>query len=91
MPTEGRSHAKAKWKLASEVTRRARNEDLSETSGEEGMNPEELDLYRKKKAEARADMEKHARMMGLEYWLEMVRHLASHHIYESLIVVSGGP
>jgi hypothetical protein len=36
------------------------------------MNPEDLPAYREKKAAARAEMEKHAKMMDLQYWLELV-------------------
>jgi hypothetical protein len=58
--------------LAAEVAKRAGNEDLSETSGDEGMGAEELAAYRLKKAAAREEMEKHAKMMDLPYWLELI-------------------
>jgi hypothetical protein len=66
-------HAMENWKRAKEVAIRAGHDDAaSETSGEENMSPEEVRAYKKLKAEARAELEQHAKVMDLQYWLEMV-------------------
>lgn len=36
------------------------------------MSPQEMEEHRRKKREAKAEREKFAKTMGLEYWLEMV-------------------
>ena len=38
------------------------------------MSAEDLEKYKQKKREKKADREKIARTMGLEYFLEMVSH-----------------
>ncbi|GAB7341510.1 hypothetical protein MBLNU457_7730t1 [Dothideomycetes sp. NU457] len=71
--TTSNNSPRASWKRAGAVARRARNDDTSDdTEGEQGMNAEELEKYRQKKREKKAEREQIARTMGLEYFLEMV-------------------
>ena len=60
------------WKRAGAIVRRAGNDAPSDSENEEDMSPEELEKYRQSKREKKAEREKIARMMGLEYFLEMV-------------------
>lgn len=55
------------------VARRAGSDDTSETDGEDGMTEEQREKYRQRKQEAKAEREKMAKTMGLQYFLEMVR------------------
>lgn len=65
--------ARQKWKKVGEIARRAGADDpkdASESDSEEPMEGREED--RKKRAKDRADREKTAKMMDLQYFLEMV-------------------
>jgi hypothetical protein len=65
-------HARQQWKLATEVALRAGSDDTSDTSGDENMTSEELEEYRQKKLRAKHERERTAKMMDLQYFLEMV-------------------
>ncbi|GAB7356717.1 hypothetical protein MBLNU459_g7422t1 [Dothideomycetes sp. NU459] len=71
-PTE--NEARDKWKRAGAVAKRAGSDDTSETDGEDHMTREQREQYKRKKREAKAEREKIAKVMGLEYFLEMVDH-----------------
>jgi hypothetical protein len=65
--------ARQKWKRVGEIARRAGADDPdSATETDDDESPEELAEYRKKRAEGRAEREKTAKMMDLQYFLEMV-------------------
>lgn len=65
--------ARKKWKRAGEIARRAGGDDPVESSADEdNMTTEERRQYRRKKMEQRAEREKTAKMMDLQYFLEMV-------------------
>lgn len=64
--------AKQNWKRAGHIARRAAGEDTSESDGDPGMTEEQREAYRKRKAEAKKEREKTAKMMDLQYFLEMV-------------------
>lgn len=67
--------ARENWKRISEIARRARADDSSdESSSHEGMDPEEVEDLRRRRAEAKREREKTAKMMDLQYFLEMVDH-----------------
>jgi len=72
--TSSPNSPRAAWKRAGAIARRARDDDTSDTEGEQGMSAEDLEKYKQKKREKKADREKIARTMGLEYFLEMVSH-----------------
>jgi hypothetical protein len=56
-----------------EIARRAGGDDPEEaTEDEEETTPEQREEGRQKKAQQRADREKTAKMMDLQYFLEMV-------------------
>jgi hypothetical protein len=65
-------HARQQWKLATEVALRAGSDDTSDTSGDENMTPEELEAHRHRKLKAKHEREQTAKMMDLQYFLEMV-------------------
>ncbi|CAI6282704.1 unnamed protein product [Periconia digitata] len=65
--------ARKKWKRVGEIARRAGGDDPVEPSeDEDAMSPEERRRYQRKKMEQRAEREKTAKMMDLQYFLEMV-------------------
>jgi hypothetical protein len=65
--------ARANWKRVGEIARRAGGDDPEEaTENEEETTPEQREEGRQKKAQQRADREKTAKMMDLQYFLEMV-------------------
>lgn len=65
--------ARQNWKRIGEVARRAGADDPEDvTEDEDEMGSEERREYRKKKAEQKAEREKTAKMMDLQYFLEMV-------------------
>jgi hypothetical protein len=64
--------ARANWKRIGEIARRAGHDDPSESEDEGSMTPEQREQYKKKKREARIEREKIAKMMDLQYFLEMV-------------------
>ncbi|UNI23159.1 hypothetical protein JDV02_008994 [Purpureocillium takamizusanense] len=71
------SSARTNWKKASLVARRAGHDDVdSDTSSDSGdgadMTPEEKAAARRKRERAVAERKQAARMMGLQYFLEMV-------------------
>jgi len=80
----GRLRARQNWKKAAAIARRAGGDEDSDhsvssddssapDSGEwEHMSPEERDAVRRKRRKAQLKRRKHARMMGLQYFLEMV-------------------
>lgn len=67
------SDALSNWKRVGVIAARAGSDDTSETEGEEGMTEEQREKHRRTKREAKAEREKIAKTMGLEYFLEMVR------------------
>lgn len=74
------------WKRVTAATLRAGGDDTSDTDGEPDMTPEQLEQHRKHKAEQKREREKHAKMMELSYYLEMVdtkhrygSHLRAYH------------
>jgi hypothetical protein len=64
--------AKKNWKRVGAIATRAGADDTSETEGDEDMTPEQLEEYRRMKHEAKIEREKTAKMMDLQYFLEMV-------------------
>lgn len=81
------SFAKSQWFKAKEITDRAHQDDTtSDTADDDTMTREQLDEYRRKKAEAKRQRRQLAKDMGLSYWLEMVdekhrygSHLRAYH------------
>ncbi|KIW07844.1 uncharacterized protein PV09_01761 [Verruconis gallopava] len=82
-----RARARQNWQRISAIAGRAGADDSDdETEGEEGMSPEDVQAYRRRKSEARAEREKTAKQMDLQYWLELVdekhrygSHLRAYH------------
>lgn len=68
------SHARQNWKKIGLITRRAGGDEDSESESEDDdATPEqEREQTRKRKMEARATRQKAAKMMDLQYFLEMV-------------------
>ncbi|RFN55367.1 hypothetical protein FIE12Z_403 [Fusarium flagelliforme] len=71
------ANARAKWKKASAIARRAGHDDLlsdssSSESSDEDASPEERAVARARREKATADRRHEARMMGIRYFLEMV-------------------
>lgn len=64
--------ARTSWKRIGEIARRAGSDDLSVTDGEEDLTEEQAEERRNQKLEARLQREKYAKLMDLQYWLEMV-------------------
>ena len=71
--TPGSHLARDKWKRAGQIAKRAEKDDTSSDEDFEEMSPHDRDVYIKRKREAKAEREKMARTMGIEYFLEMVR------------------
>ncbi|KAI9668854.1 MAG: hypothetical protein M1831_000924 [Alyxoria varia] len=79
--------AQEEWKRVRGIAQRAGMMEPSDSdSTNSGMSDEELWEYRRRKAEAKAKRERHAKMMGLEYFLEMIdqkhrygSHLRAYH------------
>lgn len=71
--TPGNRVARDKWKRAGQIAKHAENDDTSSDEDVEDMSPQDRDNYIKRKREAKAEREKMARTMGIEYFLEMVR------------------
>jgi len=72
------ANARAKWKKASAIARRAGHDDLlsdsssSSESSDEEASPEERAVARARREKATAARRHEARMMGIRYFLEMV-------------------
>ncbi|KAL9088720.1 MAG: hypothetical protein Q9165_006029 [Trypethelium subeluteriae] len=66
------SDALQNWKKATTIAKHAGSDDTSDTSGEEGMTESQLHEHRSKKRERKREREKWAKMMDLQYFLEMV-------------------
>ncbi|KAJ4131739.1 hypothetical protein NW768_005936 [Fusarium equiseti] len=72
------ANARAKWKKASAIARRAGHDDLlsdsssSSESSDEEASPEERAAARARREKATAARRHEARMMGIRYFLEMV-------------------
>lgn len=69
------SAARQKWKRVGEIARRAGAddpEDASYSDSEDEQTPEERSEQKKRTGEAKAEREKTAKMMDLQYFLEMV-------------------
>ena len=66
------SDALLHWKKATTIARHAGSDDTSESSGEEGMTESQVEEHRAKKRERKREREKWAKMMDLQYFLEMV-------------------
>jgi len=75
--TPGNPVARDKWKRVGQIAKHAENDDTSSDEGFEDMNPQDRESYIQRKREAKAEREKMARTMGIEYFLEMVRPHAS--------------
>jgi hypothetical protein len=65
-------HARSNWRRAAEAARHAASDDTSDTEGEEDMTTQEVQAYRKKKQDAKKELDVAGKMMDLQYWLEMV-------------------
>ncbi|KAH0101305.1 hypothetical protein KCU66_g15005, partial [Aureobasidium melanogenum] len=70
--TPGNCEAREKWKRVGQIAKHAENDDTSSDEDIEDMDPQERDAYLQRKREAKAEREKMARTMGIEYFLEMV-------------------
>ncbi|THZ08253.1 hypothetical protein D6C95_01696 [Aureobasidium pullulans] len=68
----GNQIAREKWKRAGQIAKRAENDDTSSDEDFGDMGPDEREKYLQRKREAKAEREKMARTMGIEYFLEMV-------------------
>lgn len=67
--------AREKWKRVGEIARRAGADDPHDAPATDDENvPEEWTEQRRKENESRAEREKTAKMMDLQYFLEMVDH-----------------
>ncbi|KAI9695650.1 MAG: hypothetical protein M1820_008497 [Bogoriella megaspora] len=66
------SDALKNWRKATTIARHAGSDDTSDTSGSEGMNEAQLSEHRAKKQSQKREREKWAKMMDLQYFLEMV-------------------
>ena len=82
----GKAFVSSEWRRLAQVARRAGNDDTSEESGEDDMSPAEREEWKRKRQTEKKKREASARMMGLEYFLEMVdekhrygSHLRSYH------------
>jgi len=65
--------ARQNWKRVGEIARRAGGDDPSDPSeNEDEMSPEERGEYKRNKARLKGEREKTAKMMDLQYFLEMV-------------------
>ncbi|XXH05685.1 hypothetical protein Hte_012120 [Hypoxylon texense] len=82
-PSSSRSAARRNWMKAAKIARRAgADEDSDHSDGGssssaddqdlQGMSPEKRAEARKKRLKAQAKRREHARIMGLQYFLEMV-------------------
>ncbi|GAW21248.1 hypothetical protein ANO14919_107660 [Xylariales sp. No.14919] len=83
-PSTSRSHARRNWMKAATIARRAGGDEDSDHSSSSDsssspdseelaqMNTTQREAARRKKQKAQAKRRKHARMMGLQYFLEMV-------------------
>ena len=81
----GNIQARDKWKRAGDIARRAQSDDTSSSESMTGLDVEERERRLQRKREAKADREKLARTMGLEYFLEMVSHLL---VYDFLSLIT---
>lgn len=83
-PTATRNQlVRDRWKRVGTIAARAGSDDTSSDSGVGDMEDTELaDRLRKRKKEQREEARKHAKIMGLEYFLELVDH---HHRYGSTL------
>lgn len=70
--TPGNPVARDKWKRAGQIAKHAENDDTSSDEDFEDMSPQDREKYIQRKREAKAEREKMARTMGIEYFLEMV-------------------
>lgn len=75
--TPGNPVARDKWKRAGQIAKHAENDDTSSDEDFEDMSPQDRENHIQRKREAKAEREKMARTMGIEYFLEMVRLRAS--------------
>jgi hypothetical protein len=68
------SFAKQKWKKVGLITRRAGGDEdpSSESDDDEHLSPEERETYRRRRLEDKLRRQKAAKMMDLQYFLEMV-------------------
>jgi hypothetical protein len=65
--------ARQNWKRVGEIARRAGGDDPSDPSqDEDDMSPEERAKYKRERARQKSQREKTAKMMDLQYFLEMV-------------------
>ncbi|KEQ99024.1 hypothetical protein AUEXF2481DRAFT_389783 [Aureobasidium subglaciale EXF-2481] len=70
--TPGNPVAREKWKRAGDIAKHAENDDTSSDEDFGDMDPQDREDYLRRKREAKAEREKMARTMGIEYFLEMV-------------------
>jgi hypothetical protein len=69
----GSEAARQNWKRVGEIARRAGGDDPEEESSiDEDMNAEERAEAKRRKARQKSEREKTAKMMDLQYFLEMV-------------------
>lgn len=80
------SFAQDEWRRIAEIARHAGQDDQSSTDVDSHLSGDELEQYRKTKAEQKRERQKYAKMMGLDYFLEMVdskhrygSHLRAYH------------
>jgi hypothetical protein len=69
-----KEHAHDYWKRAKEVALHAVSDDPSDTDGEEGMTREQLEAYKQKRRQSKQELDESAKLMDLQYWLEMIDH-----------------
>jgi len=68
----GSDAARQKWKRVGEIARRAGADDPEDASTDDEQDSDAREAQRKKKVEQRAERETMAKMMDLQYFLEMV-------------------
>ncbi|KAI4719154.1 hypothetical protein E4T48_04659 [Aureobasidium sp. EXF-10727] len=73
----GNPEAREKWKRAGQIAKHAENDDTSSDEDIDDMSPQDRDNYIQRKREAKAEREKMARTMGIEYFLEMKHRYGS--------------
>ncbi|KAI9758011.1 MAG: hypothetical protein M4579_003247 [Chaenotheca gracillima] len=68
------SEARLHWKKVGSIARRAGGDDVSEEDEGEEITEEEAEKRKQKRIQEKQDRDKSAKMMDLQYFLEMVDH-----------------
>lgn len=68
------AQVRARWKRVETIAHHAGSDDTDSDSDLIGDTPEELAKLKERKKKQKRERDKHAKMMGLDYFLEMVDH-----------------